>query len=59
MNTDQMTGIARAIVPALIAYAVGKGWVPAGAAADLGAAMLAIAAAVWSVVNNQTGKMIR
>jgi len=58
MNADQVTGIARAILPAIIAYVVGKGWIPAGAAADAGAAILAIVAAIWSVYNNKTGKTI-
>jgi len=59
MNFDQVTGILRAVIPAAVAWAVGKGWVPAGAAGDVGAAVAAIGAAVWSVLNNRTGKTIK
>jgi hypothetical protein len=45
-------GILRAIVPGAVAYAVGKGWVPAGSAADIGAALIAIGAAAWSFISN-------
>lgn len=58
MNYDQFTGILRVVVPTLVAYAVGKGWIPEGAASDIGAAILAVAAAVWSYFNNKTGKVI-
>ena len=58
MNYDQITGILRAIVPAGLAWAVGKGYVPAGSVGDIGAAIAAIGAAVWSVYNNKTGKTI-
>ncbi len=52
MQTDQITGIVRAVVPALVAYLVGKGWIPAGSAADIGALILAALAAGWSVASN-------
>lgn len=45
-----VNGIARAIVPAITAYAVGKGWITESAAAEIGAALVTLAAAVWSVV---------
>jgi hypothetical protein len=58
MNFDQMTGVIRAVVPAALAYAVGKGWIPAGAVGDITAAVVAIAAAMWSIQNNASGKTI-
>jgi len=59
MNQDQVTGIIRAVVPALLAYAVGKGWISDGSVGDLTAAAVAIGMAVWSVFNNRTGKTIQ
>lgn len=56
MNYDQYTGIVRAVAPALV------GLVAAKLAPDVQAlivtAVAAIAAAVWSVLNNKTGKTI-
>ncbi len=54
MNQDQITGILRALIPAVLAYVVGRGWLPETVVADVTAAALAIAAAVWSYVNNST-----
>lgn len=58
MNYDQYTGIIRAVVPALISWLVAKGYFTETVGADVGAALVAIAAAVWSVLNNKTGKTI-
>lgn len=58
MNYDQITGILRAVFPPLVAYLAAKGIVPAGSADAILAAVVAIAAAAWSVMNNQTGKTI-
>ncbi len=58
MNSDQLGGIVRAVVPPLVTYLVAKGIVPAGSADALISAAVAIAAAAWSVVNNKTGKTI-
>lgn len=52
MQSDQVTGVLRAILPAIIAYLVGSGVIPAGAAADISAAALAIFAAGWSWYSN-------
>lgn len=52
MDMNTFNGILRAIVPALIAYAVGKGWVAASSAADISAAIITLAAAGWSVATN-------
>jgi hypothetical protein len=53
MDINSINGVLRAIVPAVLAYAVGKGWVGAGAVADITAAVLAVAAAVWSLKSNK------
>ena len=53
MNSNQLSGILRAVIPGVIAYAVGKGWVSASSAADLGAAVITIVMAGWSVYSNQ------
>ena len=58
MNTDQITGIIRAVVPAVVAWLVGKGYIPGGSAADVSSALVAIGAAIWSIQNNKTGKTI-
>ena len=58
MNSDQITGIVRAVVPALLAYAVGKGWITSSMGGDITAAAVAVASAIWSVQNNQTGKVV-
>ena len=56
MDINTLNGILRAIIPAAIAYAVGKGWISQSASADVSTAVLAIAAAMWSVVSNRSGK---
>src|SRR5262245_13102091 len=58
MNTEQAGGIARALVPAIVAWMVGRGWIPAGAAGDVGAAILAVVAAGWSVQKNTQSAQI-
>ena len=58
MNTDQITGIVRAVLPAMLAYAVAKGWITTSSVGDITAAAVAVASAVWSVHNNKTGKVV-
>lgn len=53
MDLNTINGVLRAVVPALLAFAVGKGWISSGAVGDITAAAVAIAAAVWSVVSNK------
>ena len=53
MDLNSINGIVRAIVPALLAYAVGKGWIGAGAVADITAGVVAVVAAIWSVISNK------
>jgi hypothetical protein len=48
MNQNQIAGIARALVPAIIAYAVGRGWLTESSAASVGAAIIALISAGWS-----------
>lgn len=52
MTQNQLMGILRAVVPAMVAYLVAKGWVSDSNAADVGAAIITIGSAVWSVVSN-------
>jgi hypothetical protein len=52
-DMNVISGILRAIVPAIIAYAVGKGWLSQSSAADVTAAIIALASAGWSVKSNQ------
>ena len=59
MNRQQLTGIARALVPALIAYIVGKGWLSQSSATDVSAAIIALLAAGWSVQTNSDASAIK
>ncbi len=58
LNYDQITGIIRAIVPPIVAWFAAKGYISDGSSSVILAAALAIAAAVWSILNNRTGKTI-
>ena len=53
MTQNQFMGILRAVVPALLAYAVGKHWITESVAGDLTAAVVTVGAALWSVQTNQ------
>ena len=53
MDLNTINGIIRAVVPAALAYAVAKGWVTESSVGDITAAIVAIAAAVWSVKTNK------
>lgn len=53
MDMNMINGVIRAVVPAALAYAVGKGWISAGAVGEITSAVVAVAAAVWSVVSNK------
>lgn len=48
-----INGIIRAIVPSILAYCVGKGWITQDMTGDILAAVTAVAAAVWSVASNR------
>lgn len=58
MNADQITGIVRAVVPALLAYAVGRGWISESSVGEITAAITAVGAALWSIWTNKSGKTI-
>jgi hypothetical protein len=45
--------------PSAIANVAGKGWIPADAAADIGAGVVAILAAIWSWRTNVPGKTVK
>lgn len=53
MDLNTINGVLRAVVPALLAFAVGKGWIAESAVTDITTAAVAIAAAVWSIVSNK------
>jgi hypothetical protein len=48
MNYDQLMGMLRVVVPVGLGFVTSKGWIPAGAAGDVGTAVLGVGAAVWS-----------
>jgi hypothetical protein len=56
MNANMLAGIAQAVVPAIVAFAVGKGWLSQSSAAEVGAAILTLLAAGWSAVTTQISK---
>jgi hypothetical protein len=58
MNYDQYTGIVRAVVPALVGYLAAALHFTDTTTALVITAVTAVAAAVWSVLNNKTGKTI-
>ena len=57
MDSNIIGGILRAIVPAAVAFIVGKGWLSAADAGNLVGALVAaataVAAAMWSVKTNR------
>jgi|SRR3981081_2222268 hypothetical protein len=59
MNSDQWTGLLRTLVPPIVAYGVGHGYIPGAAAADIVAAVIAIGAAAWSWQTNSMTTMIK
>lgn len=56
MTQNQAMGILRAVVPAVFAYAVAKGWVSDSQVADYTAMAITIASAVWSHFSNAEEK---
>ena len=53
MDFNSVAGILRAVLPAIAAFAVGKGWVNAGSADWIVSSVIALAAAGWSVWTNR------
>lgn len=56
MDWNIVNGILRAIVPAGLAYAVGKGWITQSQVGDITTAVITLAAAGWSVKTNMGAK---
>ena len=52
MNSNVVMGILRALVPGLVAYAAGQGWISAGEAGEISAAIITLGAAAWSATTN-------
>ncbi len=59
MNQDQITGIIRAVVPAVLAYAVGRGWIGANSVGDVTTAIVTLVAAAWSIYTNSFSQKIQ
>ena len=58
MDLNMINGVIRAILPAILAFVAGKGWIAQGDVGDITAAVLAIAAAAWSVHTNKPSSVI-
>lgn len=56
MDLNTINGVIRALVPAFCAYAVGRGWISNSSVADITAALIAVAAAGWSIKTNAPSK---
>lgn len=53
MDANTFNGIVRAAAPALVAYLVGRGVIPAADYAPVIAGLTATVAAVWSIWSNR------
>lgn len=53
MDVNLINGVIRAVFPAVVAYLVGKGTIPAADYGPLLAGVTAIVAAVWSIWSNK------
>jgi hypothetical protein len=53
MDINTVNGVIRAVLPAALAYAVGKGWITQGMVGDIVAAVTTTLAAWWSVASNR------
>lgn len=58
MNQDQFLGMLKIAVPSAVAWAVGKGYIPGESSADVGTAVLTVAAALWSFFAHSTSAKI-
>lgn len=53
MDINTINGVLRAVIPAGVAYLVGRGIIPASTSApDITAAFITIIAALWSIKTN-------
>ena len=59
MNQDQINGLVRAIAMPVIAWAMAKGYLPAGDYAPMLVAIGTILTGIWSLHSNATGKTIQ
>jgi hypothetical protein len=59
MNSDMIGGVLRAVVPAALAYLIGKGAIPAGDYSAVVTSVVALVTAAWSVRTNKSGKTIK
>ena len=59
MNQNVVMGILRALVPGLVAYAAGRGWISAGEAGEISAAIITLGAAGWSAMTNTDAASIK
>ncbi len=50
---DNIKGALRALVPAVVAYLVGRGYIPANVATEAGALILAAGAVGWSIFDKR------
>jgi hypothetical protein len=57
MTWDQIAGPLRAILPAILAFAIAKGWINAGMADWLTTSIIALGAAGWSIWSNRPAAM--
>lgn len=53
MDINTINGVLRAVIPAIIAYLVGKGTIPAADYGPLIAGIVATVAGVWSIFTNK------
>lgn len=58
MNQEQVLGFLRIVLPVILAYAVGKGYITEGMVSDLTAAIVTIAAGLWSVYSHAQSKTV-
>lgn len=58
MNTDQVAGIARALLSAAGGWAVGAGYLDSNTATAVAGALVTILTAIWSAYSNRPGTVI-
>lgn len=59
MNWSQLSGIIERIITAAVMYAVGKGLIPAGDAANIVAFILAIGSAIYAFIVNRNTNLVK
>lgn len=56
MSANQVNGVLRAVVPAVLAYAVGRGWIQQSDVNEIVAACVTLVSAAWSIYTNIEAK---